>query len=374
MQKELVEKNFKSITKSEWLSVTARIRRNEQDLFNLQLKRLQCITLNELAKDIIAGKLKRISEDEEIEILKVQTQVSGLMTSQSGYYDFYKKIDTNDFFKWLKDNYHIHTANCYYSYYLKYVDIFFGPRPGEELFKLMPHKRSWILQSVKRFGDYYLNRYGTIDVKHLISRVIERHRLNKNLDMKDKIYLVSPQFVLETIEKIIAISGEIGYACRLGLFCGLREQEIFYIKEKSICYQAYGCDGDKLHVVNCKDNNTTVIAIGWSRGNKKAIASVLPTNYWEKLRNMTRFDRYDIQVAHRILKREANIAFIVMRKIHYNVMRFRNALELDEAEVLAGRFSSVSARHYVLNDPEKLSGKYVSAWKNFGVDISRVKI
>ena len=55
-------------------------------------------------------------------------------------------------------------------------------------------------------------------------------------------------------------------------------------------------------------------------------------------------------------------------------MRFRNALELDEAEVLAGRFSSVSARHYVLNDPEKLSGKYVSAWQNIGVNISKVKI
>ena len=373
VQKEL-EKKSKSIIKTEWVSVTARIRRNEQDLFNLQLKRLQCITLNELAKEVIAGKLKRISEDEEIEIMKVQSQGSGLLTSQSGYYDFYKKIDTNDFLKWLKDNYHIHTANCYYSYYLKYVDIFFGPRPGEELFKLMPHKRSWILQSVKRFGDYYLNRYGTIDVKQLISRIIERYQLNKNLDMKDKIYLVSPQFVSEKIDKIIAIPGEIGYTCRLGLFCGLREQEIFYIKEKSICYQAYGCDCDKLHVVNCKSNDMTVIAIGWSRGNKKAIATVLPTNYWEKLRNMARFDRYYIQAAHRILKREANIAFIVMRKIHYNVMRFRNALELDEAEVLAGRFSSVSARHYVLNDPEKISGKYVSAWQNFGLDISKVKI
>jgi intergrase/recombinase len=373
MQKEL-QKNSKFMSKTEWISVTARIRRKEQDLFNLQLKRLRCITLNELAKEVIAGKLKRITEDEEIEIMKVQTQGSGLVTSQSGYYDFYKKIDTNDFLKWLKDNYHIHTANSYYSYYLKYVDSFFGPRPSEELFKFMPHKRSWILQSVKRFGDYYLNRYGTIDVKQLIQRIIERHQLNKNLDMKDKIYLVSPQFVSEKIDEIIAIPGEIGYTCRLGLFCGLREQEIFYIKEKSICNQAYGCDCDKLHVVNCKRNNMTVIAIGWSRGNKKAIATVLPTNYWEKLRNMTRFDRYDIQAAHRILKREANIAFIVMRKIHYNVMRFRNALELDEAEVLAGRFSSVSARHYVLNDPEKLSGKYVSAWQNFGVDISKIRI
>ena len=46
--------------------------------------------------------------------MKVQVQSGGLLTSQSGYYDFYKKVDTNDFLKWLKDNYHIHTANCYY--------------------------------------------------------------------------------------------------------------------------------------------------------------------------------------------------------------------------------------------------------------------
>jgi deferrochelatase/peroxidase EfeB len=69
------------------------------------------------------------------------------------------------------------------------------------------------------------------------------------------------------------------------------------------------------------------------------------------------------------LKREAGIAYVILRKIHYNVMRFKNAIELDEADVLAGRFKSISARHYVLNDPEKLSGKYISAWRNFGVNI-----
>ena len=70
------------------------------------------------------------------------------------------------------------------------------------------------------------------------------------------------------------------------------------------------------------------------------------------------------------MKREAGIAYVILRKIHYNVMRFKNAIELDEAEVLARRFKSISARHYVLNDPEKLSGKYISAWQNFGVNIS----
>ena len=41
-----------------------------------------------------------------------------------------------------------------------------------------------------------------------------------------------------------------------------------------------------------------------------------------------------------------------MRKIHYNVLRFKDALSVDEAEVLAGRFKSVSAKYYVLHDPE----------------------
>lgn len=56
-----------------------------------------------------------------------------------------------------------------------------------------------------------------------------------------------------------------------------------------------------------------------------------------------------------------------MRKIHYNVIRFKEIFNVDEAEVLAGRFKSVSARHYILHDPEKLSEKYLSAWQNFGV-------
>jgi deferrochelatase/peroxidase EfeB len=88
-----------------------------------------------------------------------------------------------------------------------------------------------------------------------------------------------------------------------------------------------------------------------------------------KVENMPKFDEHDIQAAHKILKREAGIPYVVMRKIHYNVMRFNNAFELDEAEVLAGRFRSVSARHYVLNDPDKLSSKYASAWQNFGVNL-----
>jgi deferrochelatase/peroxidase EfeB len=69
------------------------------------------------------------------------------------------------------------------------------------------------------------------------------------------------------------------------------------------------------------------------------------------------------------MKRDVGIAYIAMRKIHYNVMRFRDTLNVYEAEVLAGRFNSVSGRHYVLHDPEKLAEKYTTAWQNFGINI-----
>ena len=164
------------------------------------------------------------------------------------------------------------------------------------------------------------------------------------------------------------IPGEIGFTVRLGLLTGLREQEIIYIKEKPICINAYGCDCEKLHVVDCNDSGMSVIAIGWSRGNKKALATILPTIYWNKLRKLEKFDYYNISASHKIMKRDIEITYIAMRKIHYNVMRFRDTLAVDEAEVLAGRFKSISARHYVLHDPEKLSQKYINAWSNFGID------
>ena len=53
-------------------------------------------------------------------------------------------------------------------------------------------------------------------------------------------------------------------------------------------------------------------------------------------------------------------------------MRFRDTVSVDEAEVLAGRFKSVSARYYVMHDPQKLTDKYVTAWMNFGTNVSDV--
>lgn len=99
------------------------------------------------------------------------------------------------------------TARCYLSHFDKYAGTFFGFSPDAELFKLKPHKRSWIIQSVKRFGDFYYRRYNNREVSQLIRNIFERFDLNKNLDMKDKIYLVSPNFIEEKIKKISKSQG-----------------------------------------------------------------------------------------------------------------------------------------------------------------------
>jgi hypothetical protein len=111
----------------------------------------------------------------------------------------------------------------------------------------------------------------------------------------------------------------------------------------------------------------TIMAIGWTRGNKKALATILPTQYWNKLRALSNFDYHDIAATHKIMKRDVGIGYTIMRKI-----RFRETMGVDEAEVLAGRYKSVSGRYYVLHDPEKLTDKYITAWKNFGIDINKI--
>ena len=55
-------------------SVGASIRINEIDLFNKQLDNLNCQKLKDLYNLLIGGKLWRITDEEQIDIMKVQTQ------------------------------------------------------------------------------------------------------------------------------------------------------------------------------------------------------------------------------------------------------------------------------------------------------------
>jgi hypothetical protein len=102
MQIQSIEK---PISKN-WISVGASIRSNELDLFNKQLDNLRCKTLKDLCNLLIAGKIRLVTDDEQVQILKVQTQATGILTAQLGdKFDFWKQIDYQDLHNWLLGKY-----------------------------------------------------------------------------------------------------------------------------------------------------------------------------------------------------------------------------------------------------------------------------
>ena len=64
--------------------------------------------------------------------------------------------------------------------------------------------------------------------------------------------------------------------------------------------------------------------------------------------------------------------FVELRKIHYNVMR--RVMDVNEADILAGRAKSVSAKHYALYELDKMAEEYKEAWQRFGINTDEVSI
>ncbi|HJT84098.1 MAG TPA: hypothetical protein VJ697_06415 [Nitrososphaeraceae archaeon] len=82
-------------------------------------------TLGDLVKDLLAGKITRLTEDKQIEIMKLNSQRAGQYTLQlETNYDFYKKIDIDDLLKEYGKRYHPKTVKCLVSYFRRYADIF----------------------------------------------------------------------------------------------------------------------------------------------------------------------------------------------------------------------------------------------------------
>ena len=101
------------------------------------------------------------------------------------------------------------------------------------------------------------------------------------------------------------------------------------------------------------------------RGHKKCYFTILPTSIFEQFREVSKFEKADLQVAHKLSKRIANIKFVELRKIHYNVMS--RVMDMNEADILAGRAKSVSARHYALYELDRLTDTYIQCWERLHV-------
>ena len=94
-----------------------------------------------------------------------------------------------------------HNARSLVNYFHRFRDIFFGPDPAEIL-KLTPHKKLWILQAIRHFGNCYNYKTNNPECKELIEKIINRYGLNIGLDMHQKIYIVDDNYVVNSVKKL----------------------------------------------------------------------------------------------------------------------------------------------------------------------------
>ena len=66
---------------SKWKTIGVKAKESELGIFNKQLQRFGWQSLGDLVKDLMAGKIERMSPDKEFEIMKIQAQAGGLLTS-----------------------------------------------------------------------------------------------------------------------------------------------------------------------------------------------------------------------------------------------------------------------------------------------------
>ncbi len=82
---------------------------------------------------------------------------------------------------------------------------------------------------MRAFGIYYeYYTKGNRDTDELVNNLIQRCQLSLGLDMYRKIYLFEDNHLREKISLLMAMPGDHGLIIRLGMFTGLREQELVY--------------------------------------------------------------------------------------------------------------------------------------------------
>ena len=58
--------------------------------------------------------------------------------------------------------------------------------------------------------------------------------------MHQKIYIVDDNYVLNSVKKLITIPGEIGLTIKVGLYTGLRQEEIVHLHKTALCTSLEG--------------------------------------------------------------------------------------------------------------------------------------
>jgi hypothetical protein len=274
-----------------WLTISARIRKNDLPLLNKKLEMTGFKTFNEFVKAWIRGEYPKFENNEQVEKLLIRLRESDIKDPVSGEFSssFYRSIDRHDMLNDLLKRYiYKKHAKDLLGYFDRYSEIFFtNPQliRGES-----GHKRAWICDAMRRFGEYYDRRFNNPQLKLLISEIIQRYELNKKMRIHDRLWLTDEDHLSKMIHLVLTIPGEIGILIRFALYTGLRGEEIAYVHKIQICDKLFGCNCPKLHVVEKKKNGYSVIVINRIVGQKHCYFTIVSTKLWSDFKALSNVD------------------------------------------------------------------------------------
>ncbi len=121
---------------------------------------------------------------------------------------------------------------------------------------------------MRAFAVYWeYKTQGGKEIADLVYNIIRRYQLNRGLDMHHKIYLVDENHPSEKIMLLMAVPGDLGFIIRLGMFTGLREEELVYVYRNRA----------SLQTVQKRNGTLTVIILNRFQAKKNAYFSILST-------------------------------------------------------------------------------------------------
>jgi intergrase/recombinase len=329
---------------------------------------------NQLCHAIVAGQFPKQQRSEQVEKLLDRIRDKGIKDPLSGMVSptFYKNADLQNFKSYLYNRYEIErSARTIFNYYKRYVDIFFT-KPIL-LKDSSGHVRSYICDAMRRFAEWYDQRYGDAEVRLLIDEIIKRYDLNKRLRIHDRLWTGDSEDLRVRIKTVLDIqSNEFDFLIKFALFSGLRGTEIEYCHQTPLCKNLTSCVCSNLHVKD-KKNGFSVIVVNRRFGQKYCYFTIVPTRIWEQFRELNTVDYDRRKACHTLLAAltDKQVAFMDLRKYHYNV-NYRSPMKEQGAEILAGRARSTSARHYLLNMIDEMVDHYQQGWLTYGVDFKLV--
>jgi hypothetical protein len=333
----------------------------EEDLFllNQKLQLNGFKTLNEFIHAWIKGHYPIHENNEQVEKLLNRIREKGITDPLTGEFNptFYRNFDAKDMLKDLLPKYvYKKHAKDLVRYCERYIEIFFT-KP-QLIQSESGHKRAWICDAMRKFGMYYDRKMHNPELKILIEEIIKRYELNKKMRIHDRVWLVDEGYIDKMVRNVLEIDGDIGVIIKFAFFSGLRGEEITYAYETAICDSLMGCNCDKLHITHMK-NGVSVVVLNRIVGQKHSYFTIVPTLLWKEFRSLDRVTKEERNIAHMMIKSNTagKATLMDLRKFHYNIL-CRSEMGEVGAEVLAGRAKSVSAKHYLIHELDKMTEQY----------------